>query len=103
MEFSFWDIYCPVLAALVSATIFFEIIHFGLAYFHAKRQAKKTQEWEDKLKAQGIDPSQMGIMDLFGGQYGGAPFPMGGVDIPPVPSSGTDGGYANHEGHGQYI
>lgn len=101
MELNFWDVYCPVLAALVSATIFFEAIHFGLAYFHARRQAKRMQEWEEKLKAQGIDPNQMNIMDLFGGQYGGSPFPVG-MDMPEVPASGTNRGYAD-PGTGQYL
>lgn len=97
MEFSFWDIYCPVLAAFATATIFFEGVHFIIGLIAAKRQLKRIQEQAKLMMEQGggfpgMEGNPLMMFDMNPNMYGGGPFP-------PTVSGNSD----DHRGHGQYL
>lgn len=97
MEINFWDIYCPVFAALLSATLFFAGVYFVFGFIVAKRQLKRIQEQAKFMMEQsggfpnGGDPSQMMMFNMGPDMYGGGSFP-------PTVSGNTD-----NERHGQYL
>lgn len=87
MEISFLDIYCPILAALISATIFFEFIYFIIRCWNARKYMKNLGEMEEMLNAQGSNLNQSNLMQLL--SRGKHPFPNQG-EYPEVPASGTN-------------
>lgn len=77
---NFWDIYWPVFAAFISATILFEGIHFLVGLIAAKRQLKRIQEQAQLMMEQGGSPGAYGnnplmMFDLNPNMYGGGTFP----------------------------
>ena len=50
-DFGFWDIFTPVLAALVTAITISEAAHFGYTYWMARRQMKKYLEFQEKINS----------------------------------------------------
>ena len=93
-DFSFWNIYYPVLAALISSVAVFETVHFGIGYLMHKRQAKKYLEFQEKVQSGEIEmpPEMMGPM--MPGMMGSYPFEI----YPPPTTSGGDS-----SGTGQYL
>lgn len=94
---SFWSIYLPVFAALVSAFATTELFHLALGYHLHKKQEKLRKEFEEKVARGEIDPMQM----MFG-----AMGPPPGMSFNPIPTvEGTENvtTSASKEGHGQYL
>lgn len=77
---SFWDIFCPVLGALMLTTLFFEAINFALAYWQSKRQMAKYEEFQEKMEKGEVTPEMLGYMVA---NSGGMPV---GFEGPPTAS-----------------
>ena len=89
----FWQIYCPVFVALISAFMVTELLHFCLGYYLHKKQEKARREFEAKIASGEIDPMSM----MFGGGGFGPP----GMDFQlPTASGKAD---APGISHGQYL
>ncbi len=90
----FWDLYWPMLAALISSVIVFEAGHIGVSYLMAKQQMKKYLDFQEKVKSGEIEipPEMMGHM------MGGMP---GMEEQPPFGSYPT--ATISGEGPGQYL
>ena len=89
---TFWTIYCPVFAALLSAFAVTEIFHFTLGYYFHKKQEKARKEFEAKVASGEINPMEM----MFGGGFGPP-----GLDFPPTTSGEKPEGPS--VSHGQYL
>jgi hypothetical protein len=91
----FWTIFWPVLAALICAFVFSELVHIGVGVYVHKKQEKLRKEFEAKVASGEIDPMQM----MFG--EGGAP---GMMDLPPnLPTASGIGEDKPELSHGQYL
>ena len=83
---SFWSIYCPILAALLSSVVIFEAVHISLTRWLAKRQMKKLKKIQEKINSGEISMDDLG--EMFPGMIMGAPMEVP-YDIP-VAASGTE-------------
>jgi hypothetical protein len=96
MELTFWDLYFPVFAAMVSATLLFEAIHFFLNLLVAKRQLKRIQDHARLLLENGGNPGQLSYqfngLDLMAPPYGSY--------VPPQP---TASGSIERKSNGFYL
>lgn len=89
---TFWTIYCPVFAALLSAFLITEVFHFSLEYYVHKKQEKTPRELKARIASGEIDPMSM----MFGeGSSPGRDFPL------PVASGDKPSG--SEISHGQYL
>ncbi len=75
-DLSFWSIYFPVLAAFITSTLLFEVINFGLSYWHAKKQLKRYEEMQEKIAKGEVTPEMLGYMM---GNPEGMPVGFGGL------------------------
>ena len=92
----FWQIYCPVLAALISAFAVTEFLHICVGYYVHKKQAKLQEELEAKLASGEITPMEM--------MFGGAGMPgTGSPGMMDIPSRPTASGNGVDLTHGQYL
>ena len=92
----FWEIFCPVFAALISAFTISELFQMGLGYCMHRKQMRLREEFEAKVASGEINPMEM----VFGGGMPGGMNP-GMVDMPPLPTaSGSNGTDLTH---GQYL
>jgi hypothetical protein len=90
----FWQIYLPVLAALVSSFVITTLFDIGMTYLVHKKQESARKEFETKVARGEIDPMTM--------LFGGAEVPAGlGGGLPTASGEGS----ANVPGnsHGQYL
>ena len=97
-DLSFWDIYFPVLIALLSSVALLETVHIGLGYLYNRYQIKKYMEFQEKIKSGEIElpPELLDQMESPSlGRYRGM-FP--GM-VPPNQAVPTVSG----EGPGQYL
>ena len=91
----FWQIYCPVFAALVSAFLLSELVQGCLGWYLRRKYAKMREDFDDKVANGEIDPMQL-MLESMGGMGPGA---MGNpMTPPPLP---TASGQEN--GTGQYL
>ena len=94
---SFWDIYFPIVAALITAVMLSEIGHFALNYYYAKKQAEKYLELQEKIKSGEIEipPEILSQMEgsPFGGQMGMFPGMMAPTQSGPTTSGESPGQY----------
>lgn len=91
----FWQIFCPVFAALVSAFAVSELFQMGLGYYFHRKQMRLRKEFEAKVASGEINPMEM----MFGGGMSGMGDP--GMDFPQLPTvSGSNGADLTH---GQYL
>lgn len=88
---TFWQIFWPVFAALLSSFVITETFHFGISYYMLKKQDKARKELEAKIARGEVDPMSM----MFGG-YSPAEF-----DLPLPTASGEKLG--SEASHGQYL
>ena len=96
-DLGFWDIYLPILGAILSSMAIFETLHLGLGYLQAKQQMQKYLEFQEKLQSGEIElPPE--LMQMSGSPMGG---PMGMFPgmMPPTQGDPTVSG----EGPGQYL
>ena len=94
----FWQIFCPVFAALVSAFAVSEGFQMAIGYYLHRKQMRLREEFEAKVASGEINPMEM--MMGMGGMPGGMGGP-GMMDIPPLPTaSGSNGADLTH---GQYL
>ena len=84
----FWDIYWPVLAALISSVVVFEAFQLGLSYYITKNQMRKYAEFQEKVQSGEIEVTPEMLESMMPG-VGAPPF-----DLRPTTISG---------GHGQYL
>lgn len=92
----FWEIFCPVFAALISAFTILELFQMGLGYYMHRKQTRLREEFEAKVASGEINPMEM----MLGGGMPGMGGP-GMVDMPPLPTaSGNNGADLTH---GQYL
>jgi hypothetical protein len=94
----FWQIYCPVFAALVSAFGVTELFHIGIGYYVHRKQTKLREEFEAKVASGEINPMEM----MFGGGMPGMGGP-GMMDIPQLPTASGNGANGVDVSHGQYL
>jgi len=96
----FWDIYWPILAAMVSSVAIFEAFHFSISWYLSKRQLKKYTEFQEKVESGEIEipPELLGQMggSALGGHMGMFPGMM-----PPTPGNTTASGEGKSPG--QYL
>jgi len=90
----FWQIYCPVFAALVSAFTIWELFQISVSIYLHKKHEKIRAEFEAKIASGEIDPMSMMVGEGIPGGMGG---PMMG--LPPLP---TASGQQDTD-HGQYL
>jgi len=91
---TFWQIYCPVFAALFSSFVVTEFVNFCLGYYLHKKQEKARREFEAKVASGEIDPMQF----MFGGGFDpGMNYPMPTISGETKPREGAT------LGHGQYL
>jgi len=94
----FWQIFCPVFAALVSAFAVSEGFQMAIGYYLHRKQMRLREEFEAKVASGEINPMEM--MMGMGGMPGGMGGP-GMMDIPPLPTA--SGGNGADLTHGQYL
>lgn len=61
LDLSFWDIYCPALAALISSLIFYHGTIFCINYAMVRRHMKKYEDFQEKVAKGEITPEMLGI------------------------------------------
>lgn len=89
---TFWQIFCPVFAALISTFVFAELLNFGVRYYFHRKQKRVRKELETKIANGEIDPMDM----LFEG------FDPSNFGYPPSTISGNENNSARAS-HGQYL
>jgi hypothetical protein len=94
---TFWDIYFPASAALVSTFVVKELYQIAIGFYLHKKQEKLRKEFEAKVESGEIDP-----MDFLTGIQGMGDMGEGGVPMSGMPQLPTASGGTN-EGHGQYL
>jgi hypothetical protein len=97
---NFMDLFVPMTAAFVAASIIMEILNFILHLWVQRRTLKKMNKAVEDLVADGADP-QMAEMMIMQMMQGGSP---GEFEMPPGMGAGmptTASG--NVHGHGQYL
>ena len=92
-DFGFWDLFWPMLAALVTSVVIFESTQLGFSYWMARRQLKKYLEFQEKVKSGEIKMSPELIQQMAPGMMGSVPF-----DFPTT--SGSD---KSVHSSGQYL
>jgi len=93
----FWQIFCPVFAALVSAFAVSEGFQMAIGYYIHRKQMRLREEFEAKVASGEINPMEM-MMGMGGMPGMGGP----GVDFPhpPLPTASGNGADLTH---GQYL
>jgi hypothetical protein len=95
---TFWSIFWPALAALLSWAVIMEIFQFAMHYWADKKRAQKIAELQERwneLKEKG----EMPPMDMLANFL---PADMNQY-APPHPPLLTTSGEADQEPHGQYL
>ena len=100
MDLSFWEVYFPVFAALLSSAVLMEGIHLVIFLIQRHKDKKKLQEVKNALAEQypelgNLDDSQ--IYSMMQGQ----PLPMS-FTAPAGSPETTTSGISDHAG-GQYV
>lgn len=105
---NFMDLFVPMTAAFVAASLIVEALHTLLGIWITKRHQARAQEYYNEVaKQMGISPEEfkskmenqinyMGGMDPMSGSPGMTGMPMGDVTT-------TASGSGEHEGQGQYL
>jgi hypothetical protein len=100
---NFTDLYFPMVAAFVTASIFMEFLHFLLGLWLAKRQAKQQEAYYAQMAEKlGVNTEDFmkSMENSMAGGMGGMPmmFDIPGDAGAQLTASGTE-----DKGHGQYI
>ena len=98
----FFEIFCPVFAALCAKWVLQEAFHFSLGFYFHKKQAQAQEAARKDLEAKMASGEINPLEALFGGMGGGAPgmMEMPPGMMPPTVSGATDKPEATH---GQYL
>ncbi len=96
----FWDIYWPVVAAMVSSVAIFEALHFGVSWYLSKRQLKKYMEFQEKVESGEIEIPPELLSQMGGSALGGHMGMFSGM-MPPTPGNPTVSG--EDKTPGQYL
>ncbi len=107
---NFMELFVPMTAAFIAASLVVELLHFLLGLWLSKRQHKRMQDhYKEVAEQMGMSPEefmskmedQMNGMGGMGGMMNGPPgmmgMPMGNV------MTTASGSGDNHEGQGQYL
>jgi hypothetical protein len=97
-DLSFWDIYLPVLTAILSSIALFELAHVGLSYLYTKHQMQKYLDFQAKVQSGEIEMPP----ELLG-QMGGSPLGGHMGMFPGAMPPGQGGTTVSGEGPGQYL
>jgi hypothetical protein len=96
-DLNFWTIFCPILAALLSATVIIEAARFCFIYWYTKRQTKKYLELEHRLMSGQMSPEEMSRLGLMAIGMDGQPLNI----YPTASGNGADAGQKPYGG--QYL
>jgi len=96
----FWDIYWPILAAMVSSVAIFEAFHLSINWYLSKLQLKKYMELQEKIESGEIKLPPELLNHMGGSSLGGHMGMFPGM-VPPGQGSPTVSG--ENKGPGQYL
>jgi hypothetical protein len=99
---NFMDLFVPMTAAFVAASIIMEVLNFLLHLWVTRRSLKRVNDAVAELVAGGADPQMAEMMVMQMMQGGGAP--PGGFEMQPGmnPEMFTTAS-GNVQAHGQYL
>lgn len=105
---NFMDLFVPMTAAFITASVIVEFLHYLLGLWLTKRHQQRAQEYYNEVaEKMGMTPEEfrskmedqmnaMGGMGMMDGPPGMMGMPMGNVMT-------TTSGSGEHDGQGQYL